>query len=65
VFDRANLLAHHDHLHFAETLTLGLALARDLVEQSSGNPGVTPSPRSARGQHAFEPLVPSEREGGR
>jgi sulfate permease, SulP family len=31
VFDRANLTKHHDHVHFAETLDQGLALARTLV----------------------------------
>jgi SulP family sulfate permease len=32
VFDRANLPKHYEHLHFAETLELGLGLARELVE---------------------------------
>jgi SulP family sulfate permease len=31
VFDRANLPKHHDHVHFAETLEHGIALARDLL----------------------------------
>jgi SulP family sulfate permease len=31
VFDRANLAKHHDHVHFAETLESGIALARELV----------------------------------
>jgi SulP family sulfate permease len=33
VFDRANLPQHHDHVHFAETLAEGLALARKLVAE--------------------------------
>jgi sulfate permease, SulP family len=35
VFDRANLTKHHDHVHFAETLDQGLALARSLVSGSA------------------------------
>jgi len=33
VFDRANLTAHHQNVHFAATLESGLALAQDLVSK--------------------------------
>jgi SulP family sulfate permease len=35
VFDRANLSAHHDHLHFSVSLESGIALARELVAGSA------------------------------
>jgi sulfate permease, SulP family len=45
VFERANLTKHHDHVHFAETLDQGLALARELV---AGRPvSIAPQPGEA------------------
>jgi SulP family sulfate permease len=45
VFDRANLTKHHDHVHFAENLDQGLALARELV---AGRPvSIAPQPGAA------------------
>ena len=38
VFDRANLTKHHDHVHFAETLERGIALAKELMEAEAGGP---------------------------
>jgi SulP family sulfate permease len=48
IFDRANLPAHHDHVHFADTLEAGLALAETLVPRPP--PGATSSPASAPAQ---------------
>jgi sulfate permease, SulP family len=50
VFDRANLPKHHDHVHFAETLERGLALARDLVTASSAVAPMPESPPPSRPQ---------------
>ena len=45
VFDRANLTKHYDHVHFAEDLDQGLALARELV---AGRPvSIAPRPGAA------------------
>ncbi len=45
VFDRANLTKQYDHVHFAENLDNGLALARELV---AGHPvSVAPKPSEA------------------
>jgi SulP family sulfate permease len=41
VFDRANLTKHHEHVHFAENLDQGLALARELVGAPPQSTGTT------------------------
>ena len=48
VFDRANLPKHHDHVHFAETLEAGVALARDLLSAEAER-------RSPHAGHAHAP----------
>jgi sulfate permease, SulP family len=45
VFDRANLPKHHDHVHFAETLERGLALASELLA-TEGEKGGPPASQS-------------------
>ena len=45
VFDKANLPKHHDHVHFAETLERGLALASELVT-AEGEKGGPPASQS-------------------
>jgi sulfate permease, SulP family len=45
VFDKANLPKHHDHVHFAETLERGLALASELLA-AEGEKGGPPASQS-------------------
>jgi len=50
VFARANLPKHHEHVHFAETLDAGIALAKELLatEAESGGPA-SREPKSVTG----------------
>jgi anti-anti-sigma regulatory factor len=41
VFDRANLLKQHDHVHFAESVEAGLALAETLAAEQLAQTGPT------------------------
>jgi SulP family sulfate permease len=45
VFDKANLPKHHDHVHFADTLERGLALASELLA-AEGEKGGPPASQS-------------------
>jgi SulP family sulfate permease len=54
VFDRANLPKHHEHVHFAETLDAGIALAKELLAteaESSAGPS-SRGPQSVPGSPA-------------